>query len=307
MTGRPPVERERKRRSPLARRIELSQSIGSSATLTRAAPRPSGQEVRLTKAQRGALASERRRTRLNARQILCMCDCLPDGLTARVVNGWLAGHRMTANPDQFEFVIALYRAQPDFAATADGEGRYAMPGSCRARRADSIPLTPEMQIELRKEVRRLGSSPAKISRRLKEAEFAFEAQRLQAWAAGRPKTVERAKWRGLMQTLRAMAPVAPPEIKAHPLDAARPPGVAGREDYRPVTLEERRRIQEERDRTGVTPRALLAEASDRPLNISAEMIDAWQRGATRNASERSLRWVLNAYARLPDRPLHTKP
>ncbi|MCC7266683.1 MAG: hypothetical protein IT546_04990 [Caulobacteraceae bacterium] len=232
-----------------------------------------------------------------------MCDWLPEGLTARVVNGWLAGHRVTANPEQLQFVMALYRAQPDFVLSPDGEGRYAMLGSCRARGADSIPLTAEMQGELRREVRRLGSSPSRVSLRLSEAQFAFGKQRLQAWMAGKPKTIERAKWRGLMLALKAMAPIAPPEIAPHPNDAPRPPALIGREDYRPVTPEERQRIREERGRTGVAPRALLAGASERPPSLSAEMIGAWVCGATRNASERSLRWVLATYEALPDKPL----
>jgi len=70
--------------------------------------------------------------------------------------------------------------------------------------------------------------------------------------------------------------------------------------FEPITADLLEKLKAERERTGVTPSALLRHCgSPPPDGLSLHMPGAWLRGTTKAANPKHVVWVLEAYASLP--------
>ncbi|MBL27111.1 MAG: hypothetical protein CMM50_06115 [Rhodospirillaceae bacterium] len=85
------------------------------------------------------LRAHKRRTGINARHLLKQAKDIPEGLTAREIDRWIKPRPTAARRDHLDFVLDLWRRQPD-------------------RTDDLIPVTPEMVAEIKAHRRRTGVS-----------------------------------------------------------------------------------------------------------------------------------------------------
>ncbi|MEO1190271.1 MAG: hypothetical protein AAFY02_00815 [Pseudomonadota bacterium] len=192
------------------------------------------------------LRALRARTGVGASALLKHAADCPDGLTAAMLASWLYPHgrTKTVRRDHYRFACALWQSLPD-----DPHPR--------------IPLTEEMHRTLSFHRDRTGIRPKALLTHASDVPEGLTRGLIQRWLhAKRPVKTVRADYYEFVVDLWAGLPDAP---------------VAKDSGDPTITLTDVmvRQLQQERERTGVSPARLLVGATGRPSGLTASVIAGW--------------------------------
>lgn len=147
----------------------------------------------LTPAMLEALRTEKNRTGLGA-HALARLPGFPDGVSAPMLNNWLAGHTASLDPAHYQAVLEFYRTQTSALAP------QRRPLKTTAGR---IEITPAMRVVLREAHQRAPTGY------LKRAPGGYSAVKLAHVLSGRDKTMPKAVWEFVCRYLESGAPGVP--------------------------------------------------------------------------------------------------
>ena len=206
----------------------------------------------------------------------------PQGLRSGTIQSWLSGVVKTARADHWQYVLDAWQSLPrQIVITDDMRAQLQMLrtnggiGATRLLRLTSEPVPP-------------GLKASSVNRWLNGTAETARADHwhyvLDAWAS-------------LVQSIAARtssADTPPPQKVPVPAPPPQPQRV-------PVTNDIRRKLQEQRERTGLGPSAFITAAGDRPKGLGHGSIAGWLSGTAKTARADHLEFVLRKWPTLPAR------
>ena len=222
------------------------------------------ERISLSKAHVELLRSEIARTGAGPQQILRgLFRQTPEGLSSNQIRNWAEGRTKTARRDHFDWVLALYAAY-----TTD---------------IGMVPFTEAMQSELKREIRRSQTTPARLFRALKgEMPKGLQSHTVLQWSRTPPQNIREAHFNWVLSQYQML------------------PDKAGRIPLTPKMLAQ---LTAAAKRTGASGHTLLQTTRGPvPDGLTPVVVNRWLSGKTANARTDHWEFVLEAYAHMPAAP-----
>ena len=261
---------------------------------------PAGGHIFITSETRDALNAHKHRTRLTPYRLFERLDDEPPDLWWYMVQDWLDGATLTADPDHVSYVLDQWAAQaaaesdasahrgasdehsPPEDQAADGEppshdrsgDDEAGDNECPPIPRD--PITPDIRLKLLAERDRTGLGPGALLSRLDDRPEGLGISAITGWLAGTVTTAPRHHLEYVLSEWQK----APARVW--------------------ITPQFRAALARERDRTRVSPYALLKNLDDAPRRLRPDMVSAWIAGRTLTAFQHHIDYVLAKWRALPD-------
>lgn len=219
---------------------------------------------------------------------------IPYGLNSAIIKTWLSGVTETANSEHLDYVLKLWNECPSI-----------------------IEITATMRKAFEAELSRTGMSYSAVLRQCDPTEASLDAQVLSRIKNQKRKTIEKDVWQHLMSSL-ASAPTKNTQSKKPCIGRNHGSGDGenyGRDkrgkkvhltqypaDLRFMSQADIEKLKHHRERSGVGATELLRlQTGNKPPSVSTSTITRWINGYSKRASNADLIWVLNAWAKLPDK------
>ena len=242
--------------------------------------------IAVTEAMRAQLIALRTATRIGPYRLLRLGpEPVPLGLKPAVISGCLSGRLMTVRADHWRYIVVTWES-----LAAAQAGRPAFTGNTDQQRETKVspaPSPPPMPLErvrvtddLRRQLcahrERTGLGPGALLSRLNNRPEGLSVGAVSGWLAGTVTTAPRHHLEYILREWqKATARVR-------------------------ITSRFRNALARERDRTGVSPYALLKSLDDAPRRLRPDMVSAWIAGRTLTAFQHHLDYVLVKWQSLPD-------
>lgn len=229
---------------------------------------------------RQAMKHEKERTGVSVHALLKQREDLPDGLTAAVVAGWLAGDTKTARQDHLDYILALWRSLPD----APREGDVQVAPAATTGWTDAVRIDDSYRQRLRALQEETGYKSHALFQWARSSGKAIppdlNASKVYRWLSGQ---IQRARQEHLDWVL---------AMYERLLQSA---------DTRiTLTPKHRAALAQERERTAVSQAALLKDADDAPSGLRAAHISDWINGYAQTTRADYYHYVLDRWRALPD-------
>ncbi|NHK29398.1 hypothetical protein FF098_015895 [Parvularcula flava] len=235
------------------------------------------------KAQRGIIAS-----------ILSRPDC-PEGLNAGLIKGWTNGKIKSARVDHLHFTMDLLRnPERPLPEGLDGTAREAKDES-----SVFVAVTEDHRDEIRYHRKRVGLAYSEMLERMNGGPPTPSHSTVRSWLSGRRISAKRKTFEAFLQTIRAL-----PDNAESTRTRKRHATPEGRVRLTPAIL---KKIEDEKERTGIASTLLLRYADNVPDGFSSSLLDYWMRGKIKSASQDHIDFVLAAYAAMPTEVTQDRP
>lgn len=197
------------------------------------------------------------------------------GLSAATVKGWMLGRVKTAERDKVHFVLNRWSKISDL--------EHWM-----------FEVTQEHKKRLKSEIARTGVSIPSIFAAASEVPTGLTVNVLRSILYGQTRKMQRRHYDFILEKLRSLP-------DALPCKRSSPNQLGCRVGHVAVTPDIRAEMKAERERTGISEKALVAilGSKDKDL-LSHSKINRWINGYTRSAPRGEIEMVLNGWRSLPD-------
>lgn len=203
----------------------------------------------------------------------------PQGLRTHTIQTWLNGLASTARSDHWQYVLDAWASMP--------------------RR---LVITDEMRVQLQALRTNSGLGATRLLRLAPNPiPSGLKPSTVNGWLSGAAKTVRTDHWQYILDVWQSL----PQSIAAGAIPADTPPVPVPppppRPQRVPMTDDKRRKLREQRERTGLGPSAFITAVGDRPKGLGQASIAGWLSGTAKTARADHLAFVLRKWAELPTR------
>lgn len=209
----------------------------------------------------------------------------PEGLNAALIKAWLSGGVKTARAEHVGYVLKSWGDLEAMATCLAGKS-----GITR------IPLTADIRAKLRAEADRTDYAWKALVKLIEPRPAGLTEKTLGNWVNGHIKTARADHVEAVLAAYAALPDATTLERKQRLPSTRSGPRLQFTKDHREV-------LRKERERTGVSAKALCELAGDDapPAGIHAGLINGWINSDPATVSKDDYDWALRAWRALPDK------